>query len=154
MAAHSSILDWRIPGMAEPGGLLSKGSHRVGHDWSDLAAAAVFTLKEHYLREQLKSFQNFDSVWRKEAGTVCSWCLAEKLAATLRYSFLVAWMYNASKVVTAVELGKRLKIRWCFDEKVSWLVLSESLFRPQSQLCNIFKTAIFAYFWNVNKKNV
>ena len=32
MAAHSSILAWRIPGMAEPGGLPSKGSHRVGHD--------------------------------------------------------------------------------------------------------------------------
>ena len=32
MAAHSSILAWRIPGMGEPGGLLSMGSHRVGHD--------------------------------------------------------------------------------------------------------------------------
>ena len=41
MAAHSSILAWRIPGMEEPGGLPSLGSHRVGHDWSDLAAAAV-----------------------------------------------------------------------------------------------------------------
>ena len=40
MAMHSSILAWRIPGMAEPGGLPSMGSHRVGHDWSDLAAAA------------------------------------------------------------------------------------------------------------------
>ena len=41
MATHSSILAWRIPGMAEAGGLLSMGSHRVGHDWSDLAAAAA-----------------------------------------------------------------------------------------------------------------
>ena len=40
MATHSSILAWRIPGVWEPGGLLSMGSHRVGHDWSDLAAAA------------------------------------------------------------------------------------------------------------------
>ena len=32
MATHSSILAWRIPGMGEPGGLLSMGSHRVGHD--------------------------------------------------------------------------------------------------------------------------
>ena len=39
MATHSNILAWRIPGMAEPGGLPSMGSHRVGHDWSDLAAA-------------------------------------------------------------------------------------------------------------------
>ena len=37
MAAHSSVLAWRIPGMGEPGGLLSIGSHRVGYGWSDLA---------------------------------------------------------------------------------------------------------------------
>ena len=41
MATHSNVLAWRIPGMGEPGGLPSMGSHRVGHDWSDLAAAAV-----------------------------------------------------------------------------------------------------------------
>ena len=41
MAAHSSVLAWRIPGTAEPGGLPSMGSHRVGHDWSDSAAAAI-----------------------------------------------------------------------------------------------------------------
>ena len=40
MATHSMVLAWRIPGTAEPGGLPSMGSHRVGHDWSDLAAAA------------------------------------------------------------------------------------------------------------------
>ena len=39
MATHCSVLAWRIPGMAEPGGLPSMGLHRVGHDWSDLAAA-------------------------------------------------------------------------------------------------------------------
>ena len=42
MATHSSVLAWRIPGMAEPGGLPSVGSHRVGHDWSDLAACYNF----------------------------------------------------------------------------------------------------------------
>ena len=41
MATHSSVLAWRIPGTGEPGGLLSTGSHRVGHDWSNLAAAAA-----------------------------------------------------------------------------------------------------------------
>ena len=38
MATNSSVLAWRIPGTGEPGGLPSMGSHRVGHDWSDLAA--------------------------------------------------------------------------------------------------------------------
>ena len=41
MAIHSSILAWRIPGPAEPGGLPSMESYRVGHDRSDLAAATV-----------------------------------------------------------------------------------------------------------------
>ena len=41
MATHSSILAWRIPGTAEPGGLPSMGSHRVEHDWSNLAAGAT-----------------------------------------------------------------------------------------------------------------
>ena len=41
MATHSSVLAWRIPGTGEPGGLLPMGSHRVGHNWSDLAAAAA-----------------------------------------------------------------------------------------------------------------
>ena len=40
MATHSSVLSWRIPEMGEPGGLPRMGSHRVRHDWSDLAAAA------------------------------------------------------------------------------------------------------------------
>ena len=41
MATHSSVLAWRIPGTGEPGGLASMGSHRVGHDWSDLAVAVA-----------------------------------------------------------------------------------------------------------------
>ena len=41
MATHSIALGWRIPGTGEPGGRLSMRSHRVGHDWSDLAAAAA-----------------------------------------------------------------------------------------------------------------
>ena len=41
MATHSSVLAWRIPGTWEPGGLPSMELHRVGHDWSDLAAVAA-----------------------------------------------------------------------------------------------------------------
>ena len=44
MATHSSLLAWRIPGTGGPGGLPSMGLRRVGHDWSDLAAAAVFSI--------------------------------------------------------------------------------------------------------------
>ena len=45
MATHSSVLAWRIPGTGEPGGLPSMGSHRVGHDWSDLAVAAAAAVR-------------------------------------------------------------------------------------------------------------
>ena len=49
MAPHSSVLAWRIPGTGEPGRLPSMGSHRVGHDWSDLAAAAAVAQVEKAL---------------------------------------------------------------------------------------------------------
>ena len=46
MATHSSVLAWRNPGTGEPGGVLSMGSHRVGYDWSNLAA--VFLKRWEY----------------------------------------------------------------------------------------------------------
>ena len=49
MATHSSVLAWRIPGTGEPGGLPSMGSHRVGHNWSNLAAASCFTMLRCFL---------------------------------------------------------------------------------------------------------
>ena len=76
MATHSSILAWRIPGMGEPGGLLSMGSHRVGHDWGDLAAAAAHASKvmlkilqarlQQYMNRELPDVQ---AGFRKGRGT-------------------------------------------------------------------------------------
>ena len=45
MATHSNVLAWRTPGTGDPCGLLSMGSHRVGHDGSDLEAAAADKLR-------------------------------------------------------------------------------------------------------------
>ena len=59
MATHCSVLAWRIPRTGEPDGLLSMGSHRVGHDWSDLAAAAA-------------------AAWKKAKHWACSECPARK----------------------------------------------------------------------------
>ena len=47
MATHSSVLAWRIPGTAEPGGLLSVGSHRVGHDCINLAQCIHLPVEGH-----------------------------------------------------------------------------------------------------------
>ena len=59
MAAHSSVPARRIPGTGEPGGLLSMGSHRIRHDWSDLAAAAaVYTQTPNHYAVYLKLINN------------------------------------------------------------------------------------------------
>ena len=67
MATHSSVLAWRIPGAVKPGGLPSMGSHRVRHDWSDLAAAAAAAA--NWLEWKISFiyvFNNlFRSIWKK-----------------------------------------------------------------------------------------
>ena len=62
MATHSSVLAWRIPGTEELGGLPPMGSHRVGHDWSDLAASAA-SLYNHECKNDLhiKLFEYFNN---------------------------------------------------------------------------------------------
>ena len=75
MATHSSVLAWRIPGTVEPRGLPSMGSHRVGHDWSDLAAgAAALVMKVTSVKESVKKASE---VWNRTKlpciCDVCSW---------------------------------------------------------------------------------
>ena len=52
VATHSSVIALRILGTGEPGGLPSMGSHRVAHDWSNLAAAAEKKISERKSREK------------------------------------------------------------------------------------------------------
>ena len=69
MASHSGVLAWRIPGTGEPGGLTPMGSHRVGHNWSDLAAAAALTLlweRNHRLKRFYIKFLGFAFSWKKK----------------------------------------------------------------------------------------
>ena len=81
MATHSSVLAWRIPGMGEPGGLPSVGSHRVRHDWSDLALvtqAQVFTRKLRTFNDHDWKISHF--LQRQELGEeVSSWALAPQV---------------------------------------------------------------------------
>ena len=60
MTTHSSVLAFKIPGTGEPGGLLSMGSYRIWHDWSDLAAAAARS--KEYL-PQLNTFKGIVVVY-------------------------------------------------------------------------------------------
>ena len=82
MATHSCILAWRIPWTEEPGGLQSKGSQRVGHDWSDLACTP-----EDYQRSQ--AFYSMSAIFDLEAVRLAPLCL-------LRISWrdvLAPWQY-------------------------------------------------------------
>ena len=75
MATHSSVLAWRIPGTREPGGLPSMGSHRVGHDWSDIAAAGKFTRLMPVTFQQLMCIFN---------GSVIVLCTGNRVLGNIR----------------------------------------------------------------------
>ena len=78
MTPHSSTLAWRIPWTEEPGGLQSMGSHRVGHNWSDLAAWLLFrrpNFKYSYFRMAVSKNLSYRSshagqIW--QPGTGCT----------------------------------------------------------------------------------
>ena len=106
MATHSSVLAWRIPGTGEPGGLPSMGSHRVGHNWSDLAAAAAFALGEFFQSEDLClfgfiSFTNFLYSLRFLFGTPFRWWLEFKwsLSSTSLYLTFICSISGRSSAV-------------------------------------------------------
>ena len=64
MATHSSVLAWRIPEMREPGELPSMGSHRVGRDWSDLAAAAAqYSMRGPWEHKKQEKKRKVNSLW-------------------------------------------------------------------------------------------
>ena len=67
MATHSSVLAWRIPGTAEPVGLPSMGSHRVGHDWRDLAAGAVY-IEASLVAQMVKNLPAMQETWVQSLG--------------------------------------------------------------------------------------
>ena len=101
MASHSSILAWRIPGMGEPGGLLSMGLHRVGHDWSDLAAAAAeWSSGFPYFLQFKSEFGNKEfMIWATVSSQSC-----------------FCWLYRASLSFAAkniINVISVLTIWWC-----------------------------------------
>ena len=71
MAVHFSVPAWRIPETAEPGGLPSMRSHRVGHNWSNLAAAAGY--RSHLLMWMKRSYIAFEHIFIKFPDSI-SWC--------------------------------------------------------------------------------
>ena len=111
MATHSSTLAWKIPGTEEPGRLPSMGSHRVGHDWSDLAAAATADGKESSLQgRKLGSIPGSGrSPWRREWQPTPVFLLGEfqrNLAGNSPWGRTVRhdWATNIFTLFTAVHI--------------------------------------------------
>ena len=103
----SSVLAWRIPGTGEPGRLLSMGAHRVGHDWSDLAAAAAaavvkicsnpccYVVTTFTARENNCSFQEYNRKFlhRSKLGYIFPFC-DQDISYTIKSIFLnCSWDY-------------------------------------------------------------
>ena len=102
MVTHSSVLAWRIPGTGEPGGLPSMGSHRFGHDWSDLAAVAYASkVMLKILQARLQQYVNHElpdvqAGFREGRGTRDQianilWII-EKAREFQKHLFLLYWL--------------------------------------------------------------
>ena len=119
MATHSSVLAWRIPGTGEPGGP-SVGSHRVGHDWSDLAAAAVY-------RKNLKKNRcAFRHDWIKSLYALYKHNIGNQLYSNIR----LKWNCTEGKTKRWHEKRSRLvaiyhnnKIKSCADGHITFIRL-------------------------------
>ena len=84
MATHSSVLAWRIPEMGKPGGLPSMGSHRVGHNWSDLAIAIAISSKWFTFKD-FNLYSNMGTVsWPIFNGISKSWIYCSILCFSVR----------------------------------------------------------------------
>ena len=105
MATHSNVLVWRIPGMAEPDGLLSMGSHRVRHSWSNLAAAAVSSQGKRHFVETLKMSK------RQLIGEGIREELVDLEEIRVKYLARSSWTW-----------GERWKAVWELNNCCCWLV--------------------------------
>ena len=114
MAPHSSVLAWRIPGTAEPRGLPSMGLHTVGHDWSDLAAAAA--------DEATPCDNNGESLLWQRALTaskatvrkkVSSCCLTWALVCSARQGFYLEINKSILRLMAIVGTPKNIKTYCC-----------------------------------------
>ena len=119
MATHSSVLAWRITGMEVPGGLPSMGSHRVGHDWHDLAAAAAYASKVmlKILQARLQQYVNHEipdvqAAFRKGRGTrdqIANICWIIKKAREFQKNIYFCFI-DYAKAFDCVDYNKLWKI--------------------------------------------
>ena len=116
MATHSSVLAWRVPRTAEPGGLPSMGSHRVGHDWSDLAAAAAFHYIYMYHIFFTLSFKLFTILFHHLFPLPC--CVFIYSTNIFVFPLCIRhWWYSGKQDIYSVS-----KRRWGCDDGKEWVL--------------------------------
>ena len=130
MATHSSILAWRIPGMAEPGGLPSMGSHRVGHDWSDLALALSYSKVDQSQCQSLLSFSLIS--WLTEVHLVFSTRRAHQMFQMFISCLFPQWHFTSVLVFAYNFSWGLISIAPLFSgmEICSWEIWDQPYFSP------------------------
>ena len=108
-ATHFNVLAWRIPGMGEPGGLPSMGSHRVRHDWSNLAAEAAKWEKARH--EPMKVVQ-ISSKIKYCPVPVLGYVSDEKMSSCRSLPSSEHWR----KIIIFIQ-GKKVNLRISFSQK-------------------------------------
>ena len=102
MATHSSVLAWRIRGTGEPGGLLSMGSHRVGHDWNDLAVAARAVENTDFTLNRLSTTSVQSLSWVRLFAT--PWTAACQASLSITYSWSLLKLMSIELVMPSSHL--------------------------------------------------
>ena len=152
MATHSSILAWRSPGTEEPGELLSMGLHRVGHDWSDLAAAlhilwswfimlsltVILIVVYFKISKQLRSYYLF---WRMYSSI--TWSAASKS------SFEQQELKNKCREMSEGrwDLGNKWAWRDSRDQITQEIVCQDKEMCPKVNHRTVFFSSFFFSFW-------
>ena len=155
MATHSSVLAWRIPGTGKPGGLASVGSHRVRHDWSDLAAAAAGGDKVHKAKVRIWIWKNV-----KHSGKN-----GKAPSTTEREQLLRSWKVGLQDPVTSTAnplhlpwsiessllTGQAVKNSWLNDDyrgMICMLVMVVGTNNYSNGLCFLLVSFLFPIFFS------
>ena len=136
MATHSSVLAWRIPGTGEPGGLPSMGSHRVGHDWSNLAAAAAYI--KHMCVLSLKLFS-----WDWEFH-----CYSKDLLTDQPWLFWLGYLANIFSKINEVSCHSSFHMKIRILENLHLICDLDSFARTFLMRSMVLSTNIVLIFYN------
>jgi len=135
MATHSSILAWRIPGTGEPGGLPSLGSHRVGHDWSDLAAAAAVQQEDRQKGWATQVGCSGQTRWVRLCALLVTFsCMAVLCQISLLEAVLMLWLQCHSSPLLFLSSFLVMTLKsppWTFSlhpPKILSVIFSQGLF--------------------------